>query len=162
MSEQLLARLADLGLVPFPGAEPPAWFEPVARDGDLAYVSGQVAFGADGALIAAGTLGAEVTPDVGYECARQCAANALQAMSRALDGLDSIRRIVKLTVFVASAAGFTEQPRVANGASETIAAVLGARGRHARSAIGVASLPLGSPVEIELVVAIASGDRGHR
>lgn len=154
MDDPLLARLADIGLVPSPAAEPPSWFEPVARDGAIAYVSGQVAFGSDGALIATGVLGQQVSTKLGQDCARQCAANALRALSEALDGLASVHRIIKLTVFVASTPDFTEQPVVANGASETLHAVLGPRGRHARSAVGVAALPLGSPVEIELVASV--------
>jgi enamine deaminase RidA (YjgF/YER057c/UK114 family) len=154
MNDPILARLADLGLVPSPATEPPPWFEPVARDGAIAYVSGQVAFGSDGALIATGLLGQGISTQLGQDCARQCAANALRALSDGLNGLQALDRIIKLTVFVASTADFTEQPVVANGASETLHAVLGSQGRHARSAIGVAALPLGSPVEIELIASV--------
>lgn len=154
MNDPLLDRLAAIGLVPCPAASPPPWFEPVARDGAIAYVSGQVAFGADGALLAEGLLGENISTQLGQDCARQCAANALRALSDGLNGLQSLRRIIKLTVFVASSAHFREQPVVANGASETLHAVLGARGKHARSAVGVAALPLGSPVEIELIASV--------
>lgn len=154
MTDQTLARLADLSVTPAPPTTPPEWFEPVAVDGRYAYLAGQVPFGPDGALLATGRLGAEVDIDTGVACARQCAANGLAVLSRSLGGLDVVERVLKVTVFVASAPGFGEQPLVANGASEVFFAVLGPAGRHARSAVGVAALPLSCPVEVELVAVL--------
>jgi enamine deaminase RidA (YjgF/YER057c/UK114 family) len=156
MTDPILARLDDLGLTPAPATTPPEWFEPVAVHGRYAYLAGQVPFGPDGGLLATGRLGDGISLEGAVACARQCAANGLATLSRALGGLDRIERIVKVTVFVSSAPGFAEQPVVANGASEVLFAVLGDAGRHARSAVGVASLPLDCPVEVELVAALRS------
>lgn len=122
----------------------------VPGTGGYAFVSGQVPFDATGQLVAVGRLGAEVDLATGVRCARQCASNLLAALARSGVDLDRVR-LLKLTVFVASAPDFTAQPQVADGASELLAEVLGERGRHARSAVGVAALPLGAPVEIELI-----------
>jgi enamine deaminase RidA (YjgF/YER057c/UK114 family) len=125
------------------------------RSGRTIYTSGQVSRnGLE--LTAEGHLGAEVDTETGARCARQAAINVLAIVRAAAGGLVRVERIVKLTVFVASTPGYTDQPTVANGASELIIEVLGERGRHARSAVGVASLPLGAPVEIEAIVEIAS------
>jgi len=159
MTDPILSRLEALGLTPAPASTPPEWFEPVAVHGDAAYLAGQVPFGPDGALLTTGRLGDSVDVPGGVACARQCAANGLATLSRALGGLDRIERILKVTVFVASAPGFGDQPTVANGASEVLFAVLGERGRHARSAVGVASLPLTHPVEVELVAAVRAAGR---
>lgn len=155
MSDPILARLDDLGLTPAPATTPPAWFEPVAVHGRYAYLAGQVPFTADGSLLATGRLGDDVDVATGVACARQCAANGLAVLSRGLGGLGRIERVLKVTVFVASAPGFGDQPVVANGASEVLHAVLGDAGRHARSAVGVAALPLTCPVEVELVAVLA-------
>lgn len=146
-------RLAELGLVLPPVAAPVAAYVPAVRDGDRVYVSGQLPM-VDGALAETGRLGAEVSVERGAELARTCALNALAAVD-ALVGADHITQVVKLTGFVASAPGFTAQPAVINGASELLGAVFGDAGRHARSAVGVAELPLGAPVEVELLVRVA-------
>jgi enamine deaminase RidA (YjgF/YER057c/UK114 family) len=117
------------------------------------WVSGQVAI-ADGKLLATGILGADVDAETGQRCARQCAANVLERVVDAYGGLDRVARVLKLSVYVASAPGFTEQHVVANGASELLVEVLGEAGRHARVAVGVAALPLGSPVEVEAVILV--------
>lgn len=131
-------------------------FEPFVVIGDLVYVSGQIATGEDGALVARGLVGADVDVDDAVQCAEACARNLLSQLERVPGGLDGIERIVKLTVFVAAGPGFDQPHVVANGASELLLGVLGERGRHARSAIGVASLPLGSPVEVEAVVRLVT------
>ena len=108
----------------------------------------------DGEMLATGKLGAEVSEEQGYACARQCALNALAAVAAEVGGLSAVKRVVKAVVFVASTPDFTAQPKVANGASELLGEVFGDAGRHARSAVGVASLPLDVPVEVELVVEV--------
>jgi len=125
----------------------------VVSAGRQLWVSGQVAI-ADGKLLATGILGADVDAETGQRCARQCAANVLERVVDAYGGLDRVARVLKLSVYVASAPGFTEQHVVANGASELLVEVLGEAGRHARVAVGVAALPLGSPVEVEAVILV--------
>jgi enamine deaminase RidA (YjgF/YER057c/UK114 family) len=117
------------------------------------FTAGQIPL-VDGVLAASGKVGADVTPEQGYDLARICALNALAAVD-GLVGLDAVAGVVKVVGFVASAPGFTGQPGVINGASELLGAVFGEAGRHARSAVGVAELPLGAPVEVELVVELA-------
>jgi len=146
-------RLAELGLALPPVAAPVAAYVPAVRTGDLVWTSGQLPF-VDGALPATGRVGAEVSPETAAELARTCALNALAAVNE-LVGLDTVRRVVKVVGFVASAPGFYGQPAVVNGASELLGAVFGPAGQHARSAVGVAALPLGAPVEVELVVEVA-------
>ena len=144
-------RLAELGIT-LPSVVPPvAAYVPAVRTGSLVYTSGQVPL-LDGAMPATGKVGAAVTPEQAYDCARVCALNALAAVD-ALVGLDSVVRVVKVLGFVASAPDFTGQPQVVNGASELLGEIFGAP--HARSAVGVAALPLDAPVEVELVVEIA-------
>lgn len=143
-------RLAELGLVLPPVAAPAGSYVPAVAVGDLVYTSGQLPF-VDGKLPMTGLLGDGVTAEQGRELAASCALNALAAVADLLGGLDRVTRIVKVTGFVASAPGFTQQPAVINGASDLLVDVLGDVGRHARSAVGVAALPLGSPVEVELV-----------
>ncbi|MEZ5093293.1 RidA family protein [Nocardioides sp.] len=146
-------RLAELGLT-LPEVVPPlAAYQPTARSGNLVFTAGQLP-ARDGAMLATGKLGAEVSEEQGYECARQCALNALAAVAAEVGGLDAVKRVVKAVVFVASTPDFTAQPKVANGASELLGEVFGDAGRHARSAVGVASLPLDVPVEVELVVEV--------
>ncbi len=148
------ARLAELGLT-LPTVTPPlAAYVPAVRTGRYVYVSGQVPM-ADGALLATGKVGAEITPEHARELAARCALNALAAVD-ALVGLAQVVQVVKVVGFVASAPGFTGQPAVINGASELFGAVFGDAGRHARSAVGVAELPLGAPVEVEVIVELAS------
>lgn len=145
-------RLVELGIT-LPGVIPPvAAYVPAVRTGDLVYTSGQLPM-IEGTLARVGKVGAEVTAEQGKELAHVCALNALAAID-ALVGLDSIKRVVKVVGFVASAEGFTGQPGVINGASELLGAVFGEAGRHARSAVGVYELPLGAPVEVELIVSV--------
>jgi enamine deaminase RidA (YjgF/YER057c/UK114 family) len=127
-------------------------FDPVVIVGGFAYVSGQIATDGEGELIARGRVGAEVDPDLAVRCAEACGRNVLARLGELPGGLDDVERLVKLTVFVAAAPGFDRPHVVANGASDVLLTELGERGRHARSAIGVASLPLGSPVEVEAIV----------
>ncbi len=146
-------RLADLGLTRPEVVPPLAAYQPTARSGNLVFTAGQLP-ARDGEMLATGKLGAEVSEEDGYACARQCALNALAAVAAEVGGLSAVKRVVKAVVFVASTPDFTAQPKVANGASELLGEVFGDAGRHARSAVGVASLPLDVPVEIELVVEV--------
>ena len=125
----------------------------MVHDG-LAWCSGQIASNVEGVLVARGRLGEDVDVDAGVRCARQCAANALGQLSRALGGLQAIDRLIRVTVYVAAAPAFSEHAAVGHGASTLFEAVLGARGSHCRSAVGVSSLPLGTPVEVEVVAAV--------
>jgi enamine deaminase RidA (YjgF/YER057c/UK114 family) len=146
------ARLAELGLE-LPTVTPPlAAYIPAVRSGKLVYVSGQVPM-VDGELLATGKVGAEVSAEQAKELAARCALNAIAAID-SLVGLERVVKVVKVVGFVASAEGFTGQPGVINGASEFLGAVFGEAGRHARSAVGVAELPLGAPVEVEVIVEI--------
>ena len=148
-----LVRLAELGIT-LPKVTPPlAAYVPAVRTGNLVYVSGQVPM-ADGQLLATGKVGADIDPDRAKELAARCALNALAAMD-ALVGLDRVVRVVKVVGFVAAAEGFTAVPGVINGASEFFVDVFGEAGRHARSAVGVAELPLGAPVEVEVIVEVS-------
>jgi enamine deaminase RidA (YjgF/YER057c/UK114 family) len=148
-------RLAELGLTLPPVVAPVAAYVPAVRTGGLVYTSGQLPM-VDGKLPAVGKVGAEVSGTDAADMARTCALNALAAAASAAGGLDAIARIVKVTGFVASAPGFSGQPQVVNGASELLIEVFGADGRHARSAVGVAELPLNAPVEVELIAEIRS------
>lgn len=148
-------RLAGLGLTLPPVVAPLAAYVPAVRSGSLVYTSGQLPM-ADGKLQATGKVGAEVAPADAAALARTCALNALAAAASVAGGLDAISRVVKLTGFVASAPDFTGQPQVVNGASELLLEVFGEAGRHARSAVGMAVLPLDAPVEIEIVVEVSS------
>ena len=146
------ARLAELGLT-LPSVVPPvAAYVPARRSGSYVYVSGQLPM-VEGVLARSGKVGAEVSADEATDLARICALNALAAVD-ALVGLDSVTGIVKVLGFVASAPDFTGQPGVVNGASNLFADVFGAAGQHARSAVGVAVLPLDAPVEVELVAEV--------
>lgn len=147
-----LARLAELGVSLPAVVAPLAAYLPAVRSGELVFTSGQLPMD-DGALAVTGKVGAEVTPEEATVLARTCALNALAAVD-ALVGLDSVVRVVKVVGFVASAPDFTAQPAVVNGASEFLGAVFGDAGRHARSAVGVAALPLDAPVEVELIVEV--------
>ena len=147
------ARLAELGIELPKVAAPVAAYVPAVRSGDLVFTSGQLPTVA-GELLARGLVGTAVEPELAKELARTCALNALAAVD-ALVGLDAVVRVVKVVGFVASAPGFTGQPAVINGASELLGEVFGDAGVHARSAVGVAVLPLDAPVEVELVVEVA-------
>ncbi|MFI2710393.1 RidA family protein [Micromonospora sp. NPDC018662] len=153
MSNGPHAKLAELGLT-LPEVVPPvASYVPAVQSGQHVYVSGQLPM-ADGKLLATGKVGNGVSADQAKDLAERCALNALAAID-ALVGLENVVKIVKLTGFVASATGFTGQPAVINGASDLFGAVFGEAGRHARSAVGVAELPLDAPVEVEVIVEVA-------
>lgn len=147
-------RLAELGLTLPPVTPPVAAYVPAVKTGNYVYVSGQVPV-VEGKLQGTGKLGDSVTIEEGAALARICALNGLAAAADAAGGLDAIVRIVKVTCFVASAPSFTGQPQVANGASEFFLQVFGEAGKHARSAVGMAVLPLDSPVEVELIAEVA-------
>jgi enamine deaminase RidA (YjgF/YER057c/UK114 family) len=147
-------RLAELGLT-LPEVVPPvAAYVPAVQSGPYVYVSGQLPI-SGGELLATGKVGAEVTAEEARDLARQCALNVLAAID-ALVGLEYVVKVVKVVGFVASAPGFTGQPTVVNGASELFGEVFGEAGRHARSAVGVAELPLAAPVEVEAIVEVAT------
>jgi enamine deaminase RidA (YjgF/YER057c/UK114 family) len=147
-------RLAELGLTLPPVAPPVAAYVPAVRTGAYAYTSGQLPL-VDGKLQGTGKVGDGVTVADAAALARTAALNALAAAASVSGGLDAIARIVKVTCFVASAPSFTGQAQVANGASELLIEVFGDAGRHARSAVGMAVLPLDSPVEVELIAEVA-------
>jgi enamine deaminase RidA (YjgF/YER057c/UK114 family) len=146
-------RLAELGIVLPPAPQPVASYIPVKVVGDLAWVAAQIPM-QDGAVTVAGKVGGEVTIDDANAGARRCALQALAALQAALGTLDRVKGIVKLDVFVASATGFIDHPKVANGASDLLVEVFGDEGRHARAAVGVAELPLGAAVEVALLVQV--------
>ena len=147
-------RLTELG-IDWPAVVAPVGsYVPAKRVGDFVYVSGQMPM-ADGVLQYKGTVGDDLTLEQGQAAARLCALNALAAAASVVGGVDNIAGIVKLTVFVASAPGFFQQPTVANGASDLCTSLFGEDGRHARSAIGVVGLPLGCAVEVELIAQVA-------
>ena len=148
-----LSRLGQLGVALPQLAAPLAAYVPAVRTGNLVYTAGQLPV-ADGKVLATGKVGAEVSADEAKWLARTSALNALAAAASAAGGLNGIRRVVKMTGFVASAPDFTGQPQVVNGASELMLEVFGEAGKHARSAVGVAALPLDAPVEIELIVEV--------
>jgi enamine deaminase RidA (YjgF/YER057c/UK114 family) len=151
-------RLAALGLS-LPQVVPPlAAYVPAVRDGALVWTSGQLPM-VDGTLAATGVVGAEVSAEQAADLARICALNALAAIKAEVGDLDAVERVVKVVGFVASAPEFTAQPAVVNGASTLLGEVFGEAGKHARSAVGVAALPLGAPVEVELIVRV-SGEAG--
>jgi enamine deaminase RidA (YjgF/YER057c/UK114 family) len=147
-------RLGELGLTLPPVAPPVAAYVPAVRSGSHVYTSGQLPL-VDGKLQGTGKLGAALTTEDGAALARVAALNALAAVASVAGGIDAIVRIVKVTCFVASAPSFTGQAQVANGASELLLEVFGDAGRHARSAVGMAVLPLDSPVEVELIAQVA-------
>jgi len=150
------ARLAALGLTLPTVAAPVGTYVPALRHGDLVWTSGQLPF-SEGSLLATGAVGSrdgDVTPERAAECARAAALNAIAAAAQVAGGIDQIERVIKVVGFVASAPDFTAQPTVVNGASDLLVEIFGDAGRHARSAVGVVSLPLGAPVEIELQFAI--------
>lgn len=147
------ARLAALDVHIPEAPAPAAAYVGHVQTGGLVHTAGQLPL-VGGDLLAQGVVGDDVDLATAQRCARQCAVNVLAQVAASGHDLDAVSRIVKLTVFVASAPGFTDQHLVANGASEFLGDVFGAAGRHARSAIGVAALPLGSPVEIEAIVAV--------
>jgi enamine deaminase RidA (YjgF/YER057c/UK114 family) len=145
-------RLGQLGVALPQVAAPLASYIPAVRTGNLVYTSGQLPMEA-GKLARTGKVGAAISPEEGKAMARICALNALAAVD-SLVGIDAVTRVVKVVGFVASAPGFHGQPSVVNGASDLLAEVFGDKGAHARSAVGVSELPLGAPVEVELIVEV--------
>ena len=148
-------RLADLGLSLPAVPVPVAAYVPAVRFEDVVYTAGQLPL-VDGTLRAVGKVGDEVLVDEAVDCARIAALNGLAAVADLNGDLDVILRILRVVVYVASAPGFTDQPLVANGSSRLLGDIFGAAGRHARSAVGVAGLPLDAPVEVELMVSVGS------
>ena len=148
------ARLAELGITIPTLAKPAGAYVPFAVTGNLVFTAGQLPF-TDGVLPATGKVGAEIDPDVAKTYARTAALNALAAVQEAIGSLDRVTRVVKLVGFVASDPAFSGQPGVINGASDVLGEIFGDIGTHARSAVGVAVLPLDSPVEVELIVEFA-------
>jgi enamine deaminase RidA (YjgF/YER057c/UK114 family) len=146
-------RLAELGITLPEPAAPVAAYVPAVEHGGLLHISGQISFSEEGNLIV-GRLGEDMNLERGQEAARRCGIMLLAQMQAALGALDRVERVVKLGVFVNSAPSFTDQPKVANGASELMQQVFGEAGRHARSAVGVAVLPLGVAVEVDAIVAV--------
>lgn len=149
----LSGRLAELGIALPPVPRPVAAYVPAVRAGNLVFSSGQLPF-VDGALAVTGRVGSAVTEAEATDAARTAALNALAAVAAVAGGIDAVERVVKMTVFVASTDDFHAQPAVANGASQLIGELFGEDGAHARSAVGVAALPLDAPIEVELVVAL--------
>ncbi|MBU6311925.1 MAG: RidA family protein [Actinomycetales bacterium] len=147
-------RLAALGIAVPEVVPPVAAYVPAVVTGRYVYTSGQLPM-RDGAMLAEGLVGSDVDAEVAKDCARQSAINALAAAQSVIGSLDRVTRVVKVVGFVASAPGFTGQPGVINGASELLQDVFGDLGRHARSAVGVAALPLNAPVEVEMVLEVA-------
>jgi enamine deaminase RidA (YjgF/YER057c/UK114 family) len=145
-------RLRGIELPPAPA--PVASYVPVVVSGDLAFVAGQVPI-EDGKPMARGRVGKDLGVTEGQRLARRCALQALSALRDELGSLDRVARVVKVTVWVASSEDFIDQPKVANGASDVLVEIFDDAGRHARAAVGVSSLPLGAPVEVELTVELA-------
>ncbi|MGR3485564.1 MAG: RidA family protein [Paracoccaceae bacterium] len=147
------ARLDEMGIALPEPAAPAANYVPFVRHGGLLHVSGQISAGADGLIL--GRLGEDMAAEAGARAARTCGIMLLAQLRMALEGdWDGLDRVVKLTGFVSSTPGFADQPKVINGASDLMVEVLGEQGRHARSAVGVAALPLGVAVEIEGLFAL--------
>ena len=146
------ARLAELGVTLPQPAAPVAAYVPTVEANGLLHISGQIALGPDGLMT--GRLGEDRDLDYGIAAARACGLNLIAQMKAALGDLDRVERIVKLGAFITSAPSFTDQPKVANGASELMVEVFGEKGKHARSAVGVPALPLGAAVEIDAVVLV--------
>jgi enamine deaminase RidA (YjgF/YER057c/UK114 family) len=150
MTDPIDAKLAELGLVLPQAAAPVAAYVPTVEAGGMLHLSGQLPF-RDGQVVT-GRLGENLSLEEGQEAARLCGLMVVAQVKAALGGFDRVRRIVKLGVFVNSAPDFTDQPKVANGASELMAALFGEAGRHARAAVGVAALPLGAAVEVDAII----------
>ena len=146
-------RLAELGIELPPAPAPVASYVPVTIAGDLAFVAGQVPI-EDGTAMLTGRLGDEVGIEQGQAAARRCALQAVSALRDALGSLDRIAQIPQVTVYVASVPGFTDQPKVANGASDVLVEIFGEAGKHARAAVGVVELPLGAPVEVAVTARV--------
>ena len=150
-----IARLSNLGIALPEPAAPVAAYVPAVLAGGLLHVSGQLPF--DNGQLMTGRLGEDRGVEFGYSAARACGIMLIAQINKALGGFERVERIVKLGVFVNSAAAFTDQPKVANGASELMEQVFGDAGRHARSAVGVPTLPLGAAVEVDAIIAVRQG-----
>ena len=148
-------RLAELGITLPEAAAPVAAYVPAVEYGGMLHISGQISFSGNGSLIK-GRLGEDMDVDAGIAAARRCGIMLLAQIKAALGSLERVERVVKLGVFVNSAPGFVDQPKIANGASELMQDVFGDIGKHARSAVGVAVLPLGVAVEVDAIVAVKS------
>ena len=144
-------RLSELGIELPAVATPAGAYVPAVISGNLVFTAGQIPL-IDGKLMAEGKVGAEISPELGREIARRCALNAIAAVKSVIGDLNRVKKVVKVVGFVASVPEFTGQPGVLNGASELLEQVFGEVGIHARSAVGVAALPLNAPVEVELIV----------
>ena len=147
-------RLTDLGMTLPSPPNPVATYVPSVQVGDLLFISGMVP-SRDGRVVFRGKVGREISKERAYEAAKLALLNALATIRRAASSLDRVQRIVRMTGYVASDEGFTEQPFVINGASDLLVELFGEVGRHARVAVGVAELPMGVPVELELIVRLA-------
>jgi enamine deaminase RidA (YjgF/YER057c/UK114 family) len=154
MTESHTSRLTALGLSLPAAPKPVAAYVPFARTGNLIYVSGQLPM-KDGAMVAKGPVPSQVDLDTAIAAARQAALNGIAVLADAAGGINRVKRIVRVGVFVCSDAGFMDQPKVANGASELLQQVFGEAGRHARAAVGNVALPLGACVEVELLAEVA-------
>ena len=148
-------KLAEMGLAVTEPNPSIGNFVPAVRAGGLLFVSGNLPRRADGSMTATGKLGRELGVEEGYAAARQCAVNCLSAAKSIIGDLDKVQRVVKLLVMVNSAPEFDQQPAVGNGASDLLVELYGEAGRHARSAVGMAALPRGAPVEVEMVLAVS-------
>lgn len=144
------SRLTELGLTLPTPPKPVAAYIPCRKAGNLLFVSGQIPLWG-GELMARGAVPAQVSIERAQECARQCVLNGLAAAKAELGTLEKVKQVVRVGVFVCSEPGFTDQPKVANGASELLVSIFGEAGRHARAAVGSVALPLGAPVEVEFV-----------
>jgi len=151
------ARLLELGLTLPESAKPVAAYIPFRRTGNLLFIAGQIPM-KSGTMIAKGSIPSVVSMEMANECARQCVLNGLANVKAAVGSLRNIRQAVRLGVFVASDAGFFDQPKVANAASELLVSILGERGQHARAAVGTNCLPLGAPIEIEFLFEVQDGE----
>jgi enamine deaminase RidA (YjgF/YER057c/UK114 family) len=147
------AVLAAMGLVLPEAPKPVAAYIPWRRAGNLVYTAGQIAL-KDGKLLAVGAVPGQVPLELAQACARQCALNALAVLKSAVGSLSAVKQVVRVGVWVCSEPGFYEQPKVANAASELLVEVFGDAGRHVRAAVGSVALPLGSPVEVEVLVEV--------
>jgi enamine deaminase RidA (YjgF/YER057c/UK114 family) len=149
MAGMVEKKLGELGIVLNEPASPVANYVPFVRTGNLLVVSGQLCLDAEGKLVAKGQLGGAVSIEDGQKAARVCAVNLLAQLKAALGDLDKVQRVVRLGGFINSATGFVDGPKVMNGASDVMVAAFGERGKHARTTVGVAALPLDAAVEVE-------------
>lgn len=152
-ADSIVARMEGLGLALPAAPKPVAAYIPCRRVGNLLFIAGQIPM-KDGQLIAKGSVPGQVSLEQAVACARQCVLNGLAVIKAEVGSLDRVKQFVRLGVFVCCEAGFYEQPKVANGASELVVEIFGEKGKHARAAVGSIALPLGAPVEVEFVVEV--------